>query len=154
MSLQFTIKPHAFDIIAPKFLRWLWRYGIAAIIVYFLAGFTDYQTNELIVALVGVVLVASFLSIKHALIKVHTTKYSFYDTHVVEEQGVLIKKRNSMPYKQINKVINETNLWNRLSGASDIVLQSAHHHDLRLQSIKDADDVESRIYGLLREHKS
>ena len=151
MSLQFVLKPDSFDIVFPSFLRWLWRYSVAAIIIYFLSDFVNYQTNSMIVALVIVVLVASLLSIKHALIRVHTTKYSFFDTHVVAESGLLAKNRDSLPYKKISKVVNKTSLWNRLSGASDIVLKTTHEmHDLRLKSIKGADKVESRIYDLLR----
>ena len=154
---QFTLKPDLINALLPTFTKNLFRYSIAGVATYYiiqaLPSLFVYEHTRLVTAIILVVLLFSFLSIKLAIIRLHRTTYTFYDTHVAQETGFITKQRDSIPYKQISKVINNTTLWDRLTNASNITLKSSRHadsHDLTLQSIKEANKIEHEIYKLLK----
>ena len=83
----------------------------------------------------------------------HSTKYFFYDTHVVEQIKFIVTRRNSIPYRQINKISNKSSLWDRITRSGDIILQTNRASgvsDMVIKSVPDADEVEDRIYNLIR----
>ncbi len=159
-KLNFVIKPDITNALLPTFLRWVFRYTVGAVVVYFLFSFLarlgvmDILFGRLIFALIIVVFVLSLSSIKLQFLVLSNTRYLFYDTHVVEERKLLVTKRHSMPYKQISKIINNSTIWDRFSKASNMVLRTARpdeSQDLVLRSIKNSEDVEHKIYKLLKE---
>jgi uncharacterized membrane protein YdbT with pleckstrin-like domain len=155
---QFTIKPNLLNAAGPKFLKYLLAYSLASTTIYYALQtiqptFLAYTQTRLITTLTLLTIVISIIVVKRRIIKLHYTKYDFYDTHVVETTGIIGRKRNSIPYKQISKLTNNTNLWDRITNASDITLKSQKHddsHDLTLKSIKNADEIEHKIYKLLK----
>jgi len=159
-KLEFVIKPDLTNALLPLFMKWMWRYAIGAVVTYALfsallrLGAIAFSTGRLVFALIIVVLVFSFSSIKMQILILHNTRYLFYDAHVVEERKLLFTKRASMPYKQISKIINNSGIWDRVSGASNMVLRTARPddgQDFVLRSIKNSEDVEHRIYKLLKQ---
>ena len=159
-KLNFVIKPDITNALLPTFVRWMFRYTVGALVVYFLFSFfarlevLDIALGRLVFALILVVVVFSLSSIKLQFLVLSNTRYLFYDTHVVEERKLFVTKRNSMPYKQISKIINNSTIWDRFSKASNMVLRTSRPddgQDLVLRSIKNSEDVEHKIYKLLKE---
>lgn len=158
-QLLHQFKPALFPAVLPHFLKWLWRYAVAGLIVYGLLyaldaiGVLRTHMPALLMAVALVVPLASFISIKHRLIRLHNTRYLFYDTHVVSEHRFITVTRHSVPYAQINKLTNNSSIWNRMTGVSDIILHTLRHgdaQDLVLRSVRDPDEVEHTIYDLLK----
>lgn len=161
-QLVFSIKPDLVNALGPILARWFVRFSIGGIVAYFLFttlsdfGYLAIARTPLIFAIVLIVLMLTVLSIKFHLIDLHATKYLFYDTHVAVEKKLLVTRRHSMPYKQISKITNNSSLWDRISRASDMTLRSARPddvHDVQLKSVKNSEDVEARIYRLLKQAK-
>ncbi len=156
-ELQFTRKPYLFDAITPVLGHYLLRFGVGGVVSYLLfwliRPFYPVNMSALFWWLVGIVLFFSVLAIKARIITLSATRYMFYDTHIVREVRLVSVRKTSMPVKQIIKVTNHSSFWNRLTGASDIVLHVAHPErteDFVLSSIKNADDVEHKIYALIK----
>lgn len=158
-KLHFVLKPDLTNALLPSFVRWVFRYAVAAAIVYGLFAFLvrlevlAWSLGRLVFALAVIVVVFSASSIKLQFLVLQNTRYVFYDTHVVEERKLLVTRRQSMPYKQINKIVNNSGLWDRISKASNMTLRSSRPddtQDLRLRSIKNSEDVEHKIYKLLK----
>ena len=161
-KLVFSVKPDLVNALVPVLARWLFRFSIAGLITYALfsaianAGLLVIDQTRLIIAVVLIVIVFTFFSIKYRLIHLHATTYLFYETHVVVQLKLLSTRRHSMPYKQISKITNNSTLWDRISKASDMTLRSSRPdevHDLQLRSVKNSEEVEARIYRLLRDAK-
>ncbi len=159
-ELRFVIKPDVTNALAPTLFRWVFRYSVAAVVVYTLfywlvrLGVFDLSLSRILFALGVIVVMFSFSSIKLQFLVLQNTRYVFYDTHVVEERKLLVTRRHSMPYKQISKIINNSSLWDRFTKASNMVLRTARHdegQDMVLRSIKNSEDVEHKIYRLLKE---
>lgn len=159
-KLNFVIKPDITNALLPTFIRWVFRYSVAGVIVYFLFsslarfGVLDILLGRLVFALIVVVFVLSLSSIKLQFLVLQNTRYLFYDTHVVEERKLFVTKRNSMPYKQISKIVNNSTIWDRFTKASNMILRTSRPddgQDLVLRSIKNSEDVEHKIYKLLKE---
>ncbi len=152
---QLTLKPHIPNAILPLYAKKLAIYALAATTVYAMQAFiqTPLDNNKFLGALIATALIIPLLETKPRIIQLHNTKYHFYDTYVQQEKGILNKKKDGIPYKQISKIVNTTSLWDRLTNASDITLKSARHgegHDLTLKSIQNADEIEQKIYKLLK----
>lgn len=158
---QFTLKPSALNATAPIFLKKLFKYSLAAIPIYYVVIWLSLNINyqALLLSLICIVVLASALETKPALIHLHYTTYVFFDTHVLVKSGILSKQRNTMPYNHISRVVNNSSLWDRITNASDITLKSTKHdenQDVTLKSVKNAEEVEHKIYALLKkqDHKA
>lgn len=153
---QFEIKPDFLASIIPYYLHWVWRFSLAALLAYGIVRLLDelsilvVSETALRIALVIIVLLGSFVSSKHRMIKLHQTKYLFYDTHVVIQTKMLNVKKQSMPYYQISKVTNNSNLLQRITRVSDIILHRISGSDFVLKSVKHPDDIEHKIYKFLK----
>lgn len=160
-QLLLELQPNKLNAIGPTYMKWLIAFSLASITTYYALTNLDLasvQSNSrLAAALILTTLLGSTLAIKPKLIHLHNTKYDFYDTHVNAQTGFFKKHRDSMPYKQISKLTNNENLWDRLTNASDITLHSSRPGEdqgLTLRSIKNSNEVEEQIYRLLKEKKN
>jgi uncharacterized membrane protein YdbT with pleckstrin-like domain len=156
---RLVLRPSLVNAILPRYFQWLKRYTVASFVAYavFFAldalGLFLINHRTLLWALVIVSVWMSFVSVKHLIIALHRTTYTFLDTHVTARSGILMTHRQSMPYNQIQKITNDASLWDRMTNASDITLHGIRGHDLLLRSIKNSEDVEERIYSVLRGKK-
>ncbi len=158
---QFVIKPALLNALVPHYARWFWRFGIAAAIVYFIfigleqLGMVSVYHPALLISVIVVGFLGGFVMVKHRLIGLHNTRYSFYTSHVVRERRFITVKRHSLPYRSITKVENDSSVWDRMTGASDLILHTSHGDQkaLVLESVPDSDAVEHRIYALMRKEK-
>ncbi len=156
---EIIIKPNMFAALLPDYLKYLFRFGISSVLAYWLlvflirAGIISINTKRLTVSLIIMSLLLPFIAIKPRIVRMHSTKYFFYDTHVVEQIKFIVTRRNSIPYRQINKISNKSSLWDRITRSGDIILQTNRASgvsDMVIKSVPDADEVEDRIYNLIR----
>lgn len=156
-KLQFTVKPAVLPAVLPYYAVWTWRFFVAAAIVYggfralALLGVFSIDQSSLLLAVLASAIVGTVISAKHRLLRIHSTKYRFYDTHVVRETKLLSVERQSMPYTHISKVTNDSSFFQRIIGVSDLVLHAARNseNDLVIASVRDSNELEHRIYSLL-----
>lgn len=160
-QLQFSVKPAMLPAVLPHYAVWLWRFLVAGALVYgaFRAldalGVILVDAQSLLLAIIVGVVIGTIISVKHRLLLLHSTRYLFYDTHVVRETKLFSVERQSVPYSHISKVTNNSNLFQRVIGVSDIVLHSTRRgdEDFVLASVRDPDALEHKIYELLKNVK-
>ena len=88
---QFTVKPAILPALVPHLLFWLWRFLVAGALVYGVLyalaqlGVHGADLSGLLLSVITGVVVGTIITNKHRLLRLHNTKYTFYDTHVVRE---------------------------------------------------------------------
>ncbi len=156
---KLKLKPDIVGGLIPHYLRWLWRFGVVAIIVYFgyklllwyLYPGQEYELLFLKLALIAIVIVASFIMIKHRIIRLHMTTYLFYENRFVHDYDLVMKKRKTVPYQQVRRVDHNQSLLQRTLNMADIVLVGADQDsDFTLLAIKNPEEVEHKIYQLMK----
>lgn len=88
------------------------------------------------------------------LIILRCTTYFFYHSNITKQFKLVIIKKHSVLYNQITNLKIQISLWDRLTNAGDIVMHTAEHSDdLTLKFIPNTEEIEHKIYNLIRASK-
>ncbi|MBR9700758.1 PH domain-containing protein [Candidatus Woesearchaeota archaeon] len=155
-KIIFKVKPNIVAALFPNYIRWVWRFFCATIIVMIVLRFqsiVDYNEIWLASVLFPGIFVLSFFHVKHKIIRYHRTTYYFYENRFVSEFDLIIKRRQSIPYNQIRKLKHEQKLWQRAFHVADIRVMyqdEEGREDFILRAVKNPEDVEHKFYNLMK----
>lgn len=96
---------------------WIFKYPIIMVVLSIVAWFFGYWFPYFVVA-IPYFLIANPLQRKNF-------HYSFEDKYLLIEQGVLSKKQRNLPYNVIQNVFVKQDLFDRLFGISNLILENA-----------------------------
>lgn len=152
------IKPNLINTLFPTFLKNILFIGSGAGIVFLITislrslEMIEINTTILTGSLIIITLFLSFILISWKIIKLITTKYIFYHTHIIIEKKLFNVHRTSVIYNQITNITTKLNVWDRFSNGGKIILHTAEDNtpDLELYSVNNTQTIEKKIHLLIK----
>lgn len=89
------------------------------------------------------VLIAALLRISVRTLLLHNTEYHFTDSSVTRRLEFFVIKSHAAPYRSITDVRVEESIWDRLTGAGDVIVHTAedNQRDIRLHALENPEQV-------------
>ncbi|MGV8163028.1 MAG: PH domain-containing protein [Candidatus Nanoarchaeia archaeon] len=152
-----VVKPLLVNAFFPVFLKNFFFALIFSAILFGISLILEFF-NIQIIPLAWSVAVFIFLALILAVIPIFAkifnlafTRYLFYETNVVKEFRFILVKRRSVIYQRITNLNVDIDIWDKLCGAGDITLHTADEDpDIVLKYIKHPEEIEHKIYSLIR----
>lgn len=150
-----VLKPSIVNALFPIFIKYLFRSFIFTAVVYGILFVLSERLNltmsQILPWLAAFMLALAILPLLARTVVLRNTRYYFYPTYVVSEFKLIRLVRHSAPYNQIANIKTHASLWDRMSGAGDIILHTSENRtpDLVLSYIKNPEKIESSLYSLL-----
>lgn len=156
-----VLKPSIINAIIPVSFKYLFRSFFFTLALYStlilikIFGFIEISARQLFRRSLAVLFIIWIVSLLIKMILLNSTKYYFFNSHILSEFKLIIIKRHSAPYSQIVEIKTNISLWDRLCKAGDIVLHTAEdkNPNLVLSYIKNPQKIEEAIYNLVYSKK-
>ena len=157
-----VVKPDMVNAIVPEFARNLIYFALFAAILslaaYFLSVFTklQFRISSAVWMLSSAAIILSMLVSSAMLMRLHFTRYIFYDTYVEHCYKLFSIKTKTTWYRSIVNVETVISFWDRFCRAGDVILHTAEDTapDLKLEFIKNPQVVVEHIKKLVEKSQN
>lgn len=156
-----NFKPNLLTALVPHFFRNFLYVALIFTLLYLMAfaagmlGLTNYWLQQLlnIPLLVGVAFILAILPLSFEAIKLMNTNYYLYKTRVEVKYEFFVMRKYSANYNQVVNLKTIVNIWDKITSSGDIIVHTAEDtsNDLRLEHVKNPEEVEKKLNKLLTE---